>query len=122
MFRTIRKATAVAACSALALIAPTVIPAPIGVSASIAYTGCVTQGPMATFGSAYAVPAPCVVAGPPSPVAPALVAVGVASVMTNAAIVWRTQCRELTSREALFSTFLPVIGWLFVENASKCGH
>ena len=48
------------------------------------------------------------------------VMVGVAGVMTNAAWVWRTQCRELSSQEAMTSTFLPFIGMAFDAHASKC--
>jgi hypothetical protein len=48
------------------------------------------------------------------------VVVGVAGVMTNAAWVWHTQCRELSSREAATSTFLPFVGIAFDAQASKC--
>ena len=48
------------------------------------------------------------------------VMVGAAGVMTNAAWVWRTQCRELSSQEAMVSTFLPFIGMIFDAQASKC--
>ena len=46
--------------------------------------------------------------------------VGVAGVMTNAAWVWHTQCRELSSQEAMTSTFLPFVGMAFDAHASKC--
>lgn len=39
---------------------------------------------------------------------------GAASVMFDAAVVWNTQCRELTSQEAMASFFLPVIGDMLV--------
>ncbi|MGA2493425.1 MAG: hypothetical protein ABSF67_10790 [Roseiarcus sp.] len=48
------------------------------------------------------------------------VMVGVVGVMTNAAYVWRTQCRELSSQEAVTSTFLPFVGMAFDAQASKC--
>jgi len=48
------------------------------------------------------------------------VMVGVAGVMTNAAWVWHTQCRELSSREAMTSTFLPFVGMAFDAQASQC--
>jgi hypothetical protein len=48
------------------------------------------------------------------------VIVGVVGVMTNAAWVWRTQCRELSSQEAMVSTFLPFIGMVFDAQASQC--
>jgi hypothetical protein len=43
-----------------------------------------------------------------------------ASVITNAAYVWHSQCRELSSREAMTSTALPFIGIVFDSQASKC--
>jgi len=48
------------------------------------------------------------------------VMVGAASVMTNAAWVWHTQCRELSSKEAMTSTALPFVGIYFDAHASKC--
>ena len=56
----------------------------------------------------------------PSPWPVVVVIVGVVSVMTNAAWIWRTQCRELSSQEAMTSTFLPFIGMAFDAQASKC--
>jgi hypothetical protein len=55
-----------------------------------------------------------------SPWPAAAVMVGVAGVMTNAAYVWHTQCRELSSQEAVTSTFLPFVGMAFDAHASKC--
>jgi hypothetical protein len=40
--------------------------------------------------------------------------------MLNAAIVWNTQCRELSLNEAVTSAFLPLIGIAFDQHASKC--
>jgi hypothetical protein len=48
------------------------------------------------------------------------VMVGAAGVMTNAAWVWHTQCRELSSKEAITSTLLPIVGIAFDAQASKC--
>jgi hypothetical protein len=48
------------------------------------------------------------------------VVVGVAGVMTNAAYIWHTQCRELSSQEAMTSTFLPFVGMAFDAHANKC--
>ena len=48
------------------------------------------------------------------------VMVGAAGVMTNAAWIWHTQCRELSSREAMTSTFLPFVGMAFDAQANKC--
>jgi hypothetical protein len=45
---------------------------------------------------------------------------GAAGVIANAAWVWHTQCRELSSREAITSTLLPFVGIAFDAQASKC--
>ena len=42
------------------------------------------------------------------------------SVIVNSVYVWNTQCRELSSREAVTSAALPLIGIVFDEQASKC--
>ena len=47
---------------------------------------------------------------------------GTVSVMVNAMIVGRTQCRELTQQEAWSSIFLPFIGMYFNQNNNKCHH
>ncbi len=52
---------------------------------------------------------------------PAFLIIGaVASVELDAAIVWHTQCRELTSQEAMTAFFLPVVGIAFDEKDNKC--
>jgi hypothetical protein len=52
---------------------------------------------------------------------PAFYVIGAAaSVMLDAAIVWNTQCRELTSQEAFASAFLPVIGFAFDTYDNRC--
>jgi len=45
---------------------------------------------------------------------------GAASVILNAAIVWNSQCRELSSQEAASSFFLPGVGIAFDVQANKC--
>lgn len=45
---------------------------------------------------------------------------GAASVILNAAIVWNSQCRELSSQEAATSFFLPGVGIAFDAHANKC--
>ena len=45
---------------------------------------------------------------------------GAASVILNAAIVWNSQCRELSSQEAATSFFLPGVGIAFDAQANKC--
>jgi hypothetical protein len=86
----IRKQVAVLAIAALAFSTPSIVPAN-------------------AHGSAWASPWPAVA-----------VFVGVAGVMTNAAYIWHTQCRELSSQEAVTSTFLPFVGMAFDAHASKC--
>jgi hypothetical protein len=65
---------------------------------------------------------PCPTPHAPSPWPVVVVFVGTVSVMLNAAIVWNTQCRELTSQEAMTSAFLPLIGIALEAQASKCRH
>jgi hypothetical protein len=86
----IRKQVAVLAIAALAFSTPSIVPAD-------------------AHGSAWASPWPAVAAF-----------VGVAGVITNAIYIWNTQCRELSSQEAVTSTFLPFIGMAFDAQASKC--
>ena len=86
----IRKQVAALAIAALALSTPSIVPAN-------------------AHGYYWASPWPAVA-----------VMVGVAGVMTNAAWVWHTQCRELSSQEAMTSTFLPFVGMVFDAHASKC--
>ncbi|MGA2492296.1 MAG: hypothetical protein ABSF67_05025 [Roseiarcus sp.] len=45
---------------------------------------------------------------------------GAASVILNAAIVWNSQCRELSSQEAATSFFLPGVGIAFDAQVNKC--
>ena len=45
---------------------------------------------------------------------------GAGSIIGDAAFVQATQCRELNAREVLTSAVLPVIGWVFNDNTSKC--
>ncbi len=45
---------------------------------------------------------------------------GAASVILIAAIVWNSQCRELSSQEAATSFFLPGVGIAFDAQANKC--
>ncbi len=114
----IRKFVAVLATAGLAFWVPSVVP----VKAS--FGGCgfrpVTLE-FQTIDTAYAGPSiiPCPV-GHSSPWPAVAVIVGVVGVMTNAAWVWHTQCRELSSQEAMTSTFLPFIGMIFDAQASQC--
>ena len=94
----IRKQVAVLAMAALAFSTP-----------SIALTGAANAKPVVYWTGNNVSPWPAVA-----------VFVGVAGVMTNAAWVWHTQCRELSSQEAMTSTFLPFVGMYFDARASKC--
>ena len=117
--------------ASLALIAPTFTPVITTPASALVSCGVVpppppppplTQGTL-TWGSAFAAqaipcPLPHQMALNPAPVF--VLFGGVASVMLNAAWVWKTQCRELTSQEAETSTFLPLIGIFFDKQASQC--
>ena len=122
---TIRKLLATA-CMAMAFFwAPSVIPTqfsrePVRVAA---LAGC---GPVITWQSAdTAFALPAVVPCPTSTTTPWVgigIAAGALSVIVNGAIVGKTQCRELTSKEAIMSILLPFIGILFNEQHSLCGR
>jgi hypothetical protein len=71
--------------------------------------------------TAYATePLPCPVSRAPTSAPVIVLLVGTVSVMLNAAIVWSTQCRELSSEEAMTSAFLPLIGIALDAKASQC--
>ncbi len=114
----IRKLVAVLATAGLAFWTPSIVP----VKATVTHVGCgfaATQ--YRTIDTAYAgVSLPCPPTHAPSPWPVIVLFVGTASVMVNAAYVWNTQCRELTSQEAMTSAFLPVVGWALNAQASKC--
>jgi len=114
MHMRIRKWVALAATASIAFWTPSIVP----VKAS--YTGCGVPAGYITADTAYAGEIPCPVGHTPSPWPAVTVIVGVVGVMANAAWIWRTQCRELTSQEAMTSTFLPFIGMIFDAQASKC--
>jgi hypothetical protein len=112
----IRRFVAVMATAALAFWTPSIIPVkahPIG---------CGTVTEYQTLDTAYAKPLilPCPVSHGPGPAPVIVLLVGTVSVMLNAAIVWSTQCRELSSEEAMTSAFLPLIGIALDAKASQC--
>jgi len=113
----IRKLVAVLATAGVAFWTPSIIPA------KALYVGPCGFAPAEyrTIDTAYAqvLPAPCPTHAP-SPWPVIVLFVGTASVMLNAAIVWNTQCRELTSQEAMTSAFLPFVGIALDAQASKC--
>jgi hypothetical protein len=107
-----RKAVTIAATASLIYVAPSVVPmAPFTSTANA--VGCVS---MLTFGSAFAGAAPCgpavVFSNGHSPVPWGVISTvaGVVSIMINAAIVWNTQCRELTLSEAMTANAIPGVG------------
>ncbi len=117
----IRKLVAVLATASLAFWTPSIIPV------KAFPTGCGVQLTVyRTIDTAFASAAPIIIPCPtphaPSPWPVVVVFIGTASVILNAAIVWNTQCRELTSQEAMTSTFLPLIGIALDAQASKCRH
>ncbi|MGA2493423.1 MAG: hypothetical protein ABSF67_10780 [Roseiarcus sp.] len=114
----IRKWVALAATASIAFWAPSVVP----VKAQLVSCGATTTIDFRTVDTAYAapLPLPCPVSHTPSPWPAVTVIVGVVGVMVNAIYIWNTQCRELTSQEAVTSTFLPFIGMAFDAQASKC--
>jgi hypothetical protein len=113
----IRKWVALATTAGLAFWTPSVVPI------KAFATECGVEIPMyRTIDTAYAI-TPCPVPtghGAGSPWPAVTVIVGAVGVIVNAAYIWRTQCRELTSQEAATSTFLPFIGMAFDAQASKC--
>jgi hypothetical protein len=111
-----RRWVALAATASFAFWTPSVIP----VKATPAVVGCGVVSGYHTADTAYAgayLPCPGHGASPWPAVA---VIVGVVGVITNAAWIWHTQCRELSSQEAVTSTFLPFVGMAFDAQASKC--
>jgi hypothetical protein len=110
----IRKWVALAATASIAFWTPSVVP----VKATTG--GCGVPTGYNTADTAYAfeyIPCP-VHASSPWPAV--TVIVGVVGVMVNAIYIWNTQCRELSSQEAVTSTFLPFVGMAFDAQASKC--
>lgn len=123
----VRKVTATVVAAAMFVLAPVVIPktfVPQGTQVAM-IVGCGSvAGNALPLDTAFAGIVPCPIAAP-QPLAPTLpIILGVASVgsvITNAFIVGRTQCRELTYQEAWTSALLPFIGIAFNQQNSQCG-
>jgi hypothetical protein len=113
----IRKSVVVLAIASLFFWAPSVVPVK-----AIPICGVATLVPLDSAFAALPLPCPVPAHGAPTPVPVIGLIAGVVSVMLNAAIVWHTQCRELTTQEAISSSFLPLVGMAFNKNASKCPH
>jgi hypothetical protein len=75
-----------------------------------------------TADTVYAFPAvvPCPPIHAPTPWPVIIGMLSAVSVIVNAAIISRTQCRELTQQEAWSSIFLPFIGMLWNRHLNKC--
>jgi hypothetical protein len=116
----IRRAAALVVASSLAVVAPSIVPVPA--FARPVPIGCGVEP--ATFlppDTAYAVPiAPCPPTHFVSPWPAFVVIAAAASTIIDAIFVWNTQCRELTSREAMLSAGLPVVGWAFNDQNNQC--
>jgi len=122
---TLRKIVATIAMAAVFFWTPSLIPvriaqAPVQVASS---------GPCGVFfitwrtaDTAEALPAytPCPVGSGPSPWPVIVIGAGVVSVILNGIIVAQTQCRELTSNEAMASIFLPFLGMAFNQRHNLC--
>jgi hypothetical protein len=115
----IRKWVALAATASVAFWTPSVVPVKAMVVVRCGVSVTLYRTADTAFASA-PIPIPCPISHTPSPWPAVTVIVGVVSVMFNAAWIWRTQCRELSSQEAVTSTFLPFIGMAFDAQASQC--
>jgi len=91
----------------------------IGVAAAAAMTVAAIAPANASYGP-YCHPKHFVAGHGASPWPAFFIIGGAASVILNAAIVWNSQCRELSSQEAATSFFLPGVGIAFDAQANKC--
>jgi hypothetical protein len=121
---TLRKIVATIAMAAVFFWAPSLIPLPVTQApvrvASIAPCGVFIT--WRTADTAQAVPAftPCPIGSGPSPWAVVGIGAGVVSIIINGIVVAQTQCRELTSNEAMASFFLPFLGMAFNQQHNLC--
>jgi len=123
---TLRKIVATIAMAAVFFWAPSLIPlpvtqAPVRVAAAFGPCG-IPVVTWQTADTAQATPPlamPCV-GSTPSPWPVIAIGAGVVSIMINGIIVAQTQCRELTSSEAMASFFLPFLGMAFNQQHNLC--
>lgn len=116
----IRRAAALVVASSLAVVAPSIVPVPaFAVPGPI---GCGIEPAFLTLDTAYAgaLPIPCPPTRFVSPWPAFVVIAAAASTIIDAIFVWNSQCRELTSREAMLSAGLPVVGWAFNDQNNQC--
>ncbi|MGO4872265.1 MAG: hypothetical protein ACLPGW_16940 [Roseiarcus sp.] len=116
----IRKLVAILATASLAFWTPSIIPVKATTGPFVPPCGFV-PAEYHSVDTAFAVElVPCPTTHAPSPAPAVAIIIGSASVILNAIIVWNTQCRELTSQEAMTSAFLPLIGIALDAHASQC--
>src|SRR5271163_4117783 len=114
----LRKFVAIVTMAALFFWAPSAIPARAFVTpCGVVVTWLATD---TAFAAPPVVPCPAVPAHTANPWPVVGIMLGTVSVMVNAIIVGRTQCRELTQQEAWSSIFLPFVGMFFNQNNNKC--
>jgi hypothetical protein len=115
----LRKIVSTVTVAAMLFWAPSVIPA----RATLLGCGFPAAG-MITIDTAFAggkgAPLPCPPVHAPFPWFVVIFGAGVVSVIVNAAIVGKTQCRELTFQEAWLSVVLPFIGIGLDQHNNKC--
>jgi hypothetical protein len=111
-----RKIVATIVVAAIFFWAPSVIPA----RAVIVGCGSISWNSSDTAFAAAPV-VPCI-PGPKTPWAVVGIGLSAFSVILNAIIVSKTQCRELTQQEAFNSLGLPFIGMAFNTKNNKCHH
>jgi hypothetical protein len=119
----IRKFVAILATASMAFWTPSIIPVKAGPGPTPIHCG--AEFSYRTVDTAYATEGPLFLPCPthnPSPWPAVAIIIGAGSVILNAIIVWNTQCRELTSQEAVASAFLPLVGIALDAQASKCPH
>lgn len=117
---TLRKLFVLAAFSSVFFWAPSVVPVK-AVAASAAPCG--VSVVWLTMDTAFAAPPPVTPCpGMKAPWTVYAIFASAVSVITNAIIVSRTQCRELTQQEAMTSSVLPFVGMLWNKQNNRCRH
>jgi hypothetical protein len=121
---TLRKFVATVAMAAVFFWTPSLIPlpvaqAPVRVAGIAAPCGIPVAWRTADTAEAFAAFTPCV-GSTPSPWPVIAIGAGVVSIIINGIIVAQTQCRELTSNEAMASFFLPFLGMAFNQQHNLC--
>ena len=118
----IRRAAALVVASSLAVVAPSIGPVPAFAVPGLIGCGVLDVPAFLIPDTAYAARpiAPCPPTHFVSPWPAFVVIAAAASTIIDAIFVWNSQCRELTSREAMLSAGLPVVGWAFNDQNNQC--